>query len=257
LHYKVTHLGTDNHGTGGFELPCLYVLKGFDRLVVYTGLAPWTGAPVSTPAVPSGATAANFLKLNTVTERWAAYVNASDFGVALWTPLSYPIFLAHDFDVTNYVVPSRQDITLSPGAVIESDAYVYVGDYKNARQAFNTLHATVISQASDGILPLAAIALPHEAQTVSGNVQVAGWAFDNVTVDRVEVYVDGVLNGTAQYGLARADVQAVYPAAPLGTGWSYNLDSRLLPNGAHAVTVKVWDAAGHPRVFAVNVQVAN
>src|ERR1039458_6172921 len=59
---------------------------------------------------------------------------------------------------------------------------------------------------------------PVAGATVSGTILVSGWAIDNVTgigtainPSSMQVKVDGVLVGTATYGVNRLDVCSVYP----------------------------------------------
>jgi len=57
--------------------------------------------------------------------------------------------------------------------------------------------------------------------------------------------VDGVLNGTAQYGFARPDVKRVYPAYNNGNaGYEYTLDTTKLNNGSHTITVRATSKTG-------------
>jgi len=61
-----------------------------------------------------------------------------------------------------------------------------------------------------------AIETPTPGQTVSGVVQVAGWASDFRQVSKVELYVDGILTNRADTNLPRPDILAEYPALALG-----------------------------------------
>jgi len=62
----------------------------------------------------------------------------------------------------------------------------------------------------------------------SGNITLSATASDNVGVAKVEFWVDGALKGT--------DTTAPY---------SMTLDSRTLPNGAHSLVAKAFDAAAN------------
>jgi hypothetical protein len=87
--------------------------------------------------------------------------------------------------------------------------------------------------AADIFTPAATIVVPAPGAAISGtSASVAGWAFDNVSVDSVQVYVDGVLRGTATLGGSRPDVAAAYPhIAPGNSGWSCALDTTALSTG--------------------------
>ena len=54
LHYKITHLGSDTHANTFQEFPAVYVNRGYDHFIYYTGTLPWTGGPVTVDALPSG-----------------------------------------------------------------------------------------------------------------------------------------------------------------------------------------------------------
>jgi hypothetical protein len=67
--------------------------------------------------------------------------------------------------------------------------------------------------------PTVFIDAPTQGSTVSGIVNVSGWAVDNAfavgtAISIVQVQVDGTVVGTATYGLSRPDVCAVYPGRP-------------------------------------------
>jgi len=42
--FRATHDGGDSHEINGQEFPFTYINRGFDRVVVYSGSQPWTGA---------------------------------------------------------------------------------------------------------------------------------------------------------------------------------------------------------------------
>lgn len=90
------------------------------------------------------------------------------------------------------------------------------------------------------------IDLPVEGGFFGGIVMVTGWALDPDGVQRVEVWVDGTLVGTAIYGFSRPGVGADYPGLPdsAAAGWSFNLDTRDFSDGHHQLQVVVVDDLG-------------
>ena len=58
-----------------------------------------------------------------------------------------------------------------------------------------------------------AIDLPMLGTTLSGQFETCGWAHDHSVISEVQVTVDGIAGGTADYGQLRADV--AYPAIAL------------------------------------------
>lgn len=76
--------------------------------------------------------------------------------------------------------------------------------------------------------PSAQVTQPTSGATVSGTVQVAVSATDNVGVTRVELYVDSQLRGT--------DFDAPY---------LFDWNTTAIANGAHLLYAKAYDAVGH------------
>jgi len=87
---------------------------------------------------------------------------------------------------------------------------------------------TVSNGVADTLAPTIVITSPLPGAKVNGNVTVTVDARDNVGVARVELYVDGVLTGTA-YG------------SPFSIAWSAKSASR----GPHVLVCKAYDAAGN------------
>jgi len=79
---------------------------------------------------------------------------------------------------------------------------------------------------------------------------VGGWAFDDAKVAKVEILVDSVLEGTANYGLPRPDVAGTYPHASANIGFSYSLDSTKFGDGPHIVNTRVTDNSGNVAVLS-------
>jgi len=84
---------------------------------------------------------------------------------------------------------------------------------------------------------------PTEWQTVTGRMRVSGWAIDQgassgTGIDRVQVYLDGVLKGDATYGVQRADIGSAYGARFAASGFTYDLDLSGAASGAHTIEVR-------------------
>jgi glucose/arabinose dehydrogenase len=102
--------------------------------------------------------------------------------------------------------------------------------------------ALVAGGSSDSTPPTVSITSPADNAQVSGIVNAAASASDNVGVTGVQVYVDGVSKGPED------------PDPPYGLAW----DTRTVPNGAHTLTARARDAAGNGTFSApVTVNVAN
>jgi beta-lactamase superfamily II metal-dependent hydrolase len=93
----------------------------------------------------------------------------------------------------------------------------------------------------DTILPTTSITSPTAGANVSGTISVAATAADNVGVTKVELYLDGSLQGT--------DTTSPY-------SWSWN--TTTASSGSHSLTTKAYDAALNVGAStAVNVTVTN
>ena len=59
-----------------------------------------------------------------------------------------------------------------------------------------------------------------------GILPITGWALDDDGIERVEIYVDGVIYNVAHYGQNRPEVEIVFPGYPDGAhnGFGIHLD---------------------------------
>ena len=100
--------------------------------------------------------------------------------------------------------------------------------------------------------PIGALDSPTAGQSFSGVILVSGWVLDFAGVDRVELWVDGVLRSRAQINQPRADVLALFPSyagSPTrDPGFMTSLNARTLSPGAHLVTIKVAET-GNSKLF--------
>lgn len=80
----------------------------------------------------------------------------------------------------------------------------------------------------------------------AGVLPLHGWALDDNGIQAVDILVDGVVVGRANYGRARAGVAARYPGFPDAAlaGWGFELDTSRFLNGHHTVTVRIRSKAG-------------
>ena len=91
-----------------------------------------------------------------------------------------------------------------------------------------TVTVTVNNVTADTTAPATSITSPAAGATVSGSVNIAASASDNVGVSKVEFYVNGALKGTGT-------------ASPYYYSWS----TTAVANGAYSLTSKAYDAAGN------------
>jgi beta-N-acetylglucosaminidase len=83
------------------------------------------------------------------------------------------------------------------------------------------------------------IDVPSQGASLKGDANVSGWFLDGSGVSKIEVLVDGRVEGQAQYGTIRNDVQRAYPDYQIAnSGFQYTLNTRYLNNGQHTLTVR-------------------
>ena len=250
-HFKITHFGLDQHANNIQEFPAVYTNLGFDRFVTDSTTTPWTNAAVTFTTMP-------FLPMFGPTiyasEQWAAFVDSNDSGLTVFVPGIAPYVAGFaaagstgpSGTGTNYFAP-RSYFSFGPNSVLEGDVYLVAGSYKHARQVIYDLHNHL--PATDIFTPIGTLDSPTGNAQLSGTVNVGGWAFDNTAVSRVEVYLDGTLAGTADYGSARPDVANDWPHAPSAIGFTFSLHTANYPNGPHIVEARAVDLSGNVAVF--------
>lgn len=100
--------------------------------------------------------------------------------------------------------------------------------------------------------PIGALDSPTAGQSFRGVIPVSGFVLDFVGVDKVELWVDGVLHSRAQINMPRPDVLALFPSyatSPTSqSGFMTSLNARTLSVGQHLVTIKVTET-GNSTVF--------
>jgi archaellum component FlaG (FlaF/FlaG flagellin family) len=242
VHYKITHFGTDSHADANQELPVMYVNPIVPNFFYYGGSAPWTNDALSQFAMPGGC-----CTVLPTPEQWGAYVDATNTGIALYTPMQYPNSKGFNAGSTLQFTPTCP-YSWDPGAVLEFDAFILVGPVDESRAAIYVLHS---QQSAASPLPAYGfLGPPNSGDTLSGSANITGWAWALSGISSIDVFVDGSRVASATYGLARPDVVSVQPGAPGDTGFQYILDTTKFPNGIHAIIVKATDKVGHIATFS-------
>jgi N-acetylmuramoyl-L-alanine amidase len=124
---------------------------------------------------------------------------------------------------------------------------IRAGDLANQATIVDTLPVTFrCADAGVDDLPIGEIDLPVGGNFFGGVVPITGFALDLDGVDLVQIFVDGVLQGTATYGIPRPEVAAIHPGFPDSAtpGWLFLLDTRVLSDGPHELQVVVIDDNG-------------
>lgn len=262
--YRITHDGADRHPQFTQELGFVYVQPAYHRFVRYTGDAPWTNTAIEIQEMPPEWPARGN---SAATEYWGGFVNADDVGLILWAPQAYPNFgyVFHNNpppsdNSTAYMNPLTV-IDHEPGAVYEVEQYLFAGKWQNVREEIYQLHQD-LPPFPDVLPGYGTLDIPTANATVSGMVDVAGWALDDHGINKVEVSLDGIVIGQAAYGFERSDVVPEFPGIPGAPnfGFSYWLDTTLFANGAHTLSVRATDTSGNKSIIfpdAITININN
>lgn len=84
-------------------------------------------------------------------------------------------------------------------------------------------------------------------------LRVEGWAACGYGIDRVQIEVDGMPQGIAEYGLERLDVAEEYAGLPAGIGFVFERTIRGLSTGPHEVRVAAISRAGDEKDIRVPI----
>jgi len=242
VHYKITHFGTDSHADANQELPVMYVNPIVPNFFYYGGNAPWTNDVLSQFAMP----VACCVVLPTP-EQWGAYVDATNTGIALYTPMQFPNSKGFNAGSTLQFTPTSP-YSWGPGAVLEFDAFILVGPVSESRAAIYALHSQ--QSAASPLPPYGYLDFPQNGDTLTGSASVSGWAWALPGMSSIDVFVDGAKIASATYGLPTPGLSSVQPGAPSNAAYQYSLDTTKFSNGSHSVIVKATDKAGHVATFA-------
>lgn len=105
----------------------------------------------------------------------------------------------------------------------------------------------VLRSFNDTTAPILRIDAPSSGYRLVNQMQIAGYALDDVRIATVEVLVDGVLAANIQPTLFNKSVRDAYPTLPYASAAGFNqfLDLSALPDGEHSVGIIAYDTAGN------------
>jgi hypothetical protein len=189
-----------------------------------------------------------------VPERWGGFVNDDNVGLVVFAPGQFPNVggfssppTALQNSGTHYFAPHML-FSFGPNSVLEDDAYVFAGDYQQARKAIYSLHRSLPPHESSP--PYGVVDEPKWNAKAAGPLTVTGWAISGSQVTGVDISVDGRLAGPANYGVPRPDVAKIWSHVPSSCGFRYILDTTRYTNGPHVLGISVKDTVGHVVVFS-------
>jgi hypothetical protein len=129
----------------------------------------------------------------------------------------------------------------------------------------NVCTAVGYSSSNNG-LPFGVLESPVANSTVNSAIGVSGWALDDESINAVKILIDGSLVATATYGIPRPEVcnqsgslftWSGFLSCP-NVGFSAQLDTTVLTNGSHQLTISAVDNNGAERIIGtVPIVVSN
>jgi hypothetical protein len=91
---------------------------------------------------------------------------------------------------------------------------------------------------------------PTHMERVAGTVEITGFAIDSLPIRQVEIWIQGVYVGDADFGLPSPDLSDLYPWLPpifaRSAGFSYELDTEAenLADGELSLVIWTEDSRG-------------
>jgi hypothetical protein len=89
-------------------------------------------------------------------------------------------------------------------------------------------------------LPLGNLDTPIPGSAAKGAVRISGWALSKSGIERIDVYLDGVLSAQGRTGVNRPDVQKVHPnyRESVTAGFDFQMELSDKRAGPHDLIVQ-------------------
>lgn len=99
--------------------------------------------------------------------------------------------------------------------------------------------------------PFGELEMPGENQPMNGVFPVTGWALDDGSIEKIEMMVDGQIDGPVNTGVHRPDIGYRFPSHPGAdyAGFVRMFNSTKLTNGVHSIAIRLTDDEGLVRVI--------
>jgi len=152
LQFSIKYNGDHQHEVVRQEMPSFYPNFEYSKLVWYDGNKPWTGGVLKKIEVESMTTIEGLNKFiwpEGWTEKWAAYVDETGWGIGLYSPQStYCTYYRYGDGSetgssslsTSYFAPVAE-LSLTPGKELSYVAYVTMGTPDEIRARFKKIHS--------------------------------------------------------------------------------------------------------------------
>lgn len=137
--------------------------------------------------------------------------------------------------------------TFKPGFTGMKNIYMKATNSSGASTYWTQVGTRDLTANAAALAPMLTVSTPTAGATVSGTVNVTGWALDNATqvenaITSVAVYIDNAFKGYATLGQS-STACTTYPGRPgcPNVGFTYALNTGLLTNGTHTLKVVATD----------------
>jgi subtilisin family serine protease len=227
---EIINQNTDDIGAPGFD-----PYFGFGRINVYKSLVAATGTVPEPDTIPPSATITSPTDGSTVTGSITVSVSATDnVGVS-----EVELYIDGALHATDYTEPYDflWDTTIYSDGAHELVAIAYDTSANAGQSDPVTVYVSNPTQ-EDSIAPTVSILSPVNGATVRPNENIKVTASDNVGINRVEFFIDGVLK-SVEYGTSDM--------------YRWKWDTRKEPNGAHSISIDAYDDAGNVGTDAISV----
>jgi ADP-heptose:LPS heptosyltransferase/GT2 family glycosyltransferase/2-polyprenyl-3-methyl-5-hydroxy-6-metoxy-1,4-benzoquinol methylase len=96
-------------------------------------------------------------------------------------------------------------------------------------------------------------------ELISSLTEISGWAISYFSIEAVELFIDGISAGTAEYGSPRPDVGRVYSQIPdsVESGFRFVLDTSRLEDGEHELRLRIGDRKARVAILSGRILVDN
>lgn len=183
------------------------------------------------------------------------FVASADLGQARWDVLqAYPWYAGTPYERPGFSVSFDASHFVSG----EHTFFLRVTYSDMTTEDFGT--STVTVDPTRNQAPFGELEMPGENQPMNGVYPITGWALDDGSLSKVEIMVDGLIDGQAQTEIPRPDISYRFPSVSDSgqAGFRRMYNTSKLTNGIHSIAVRLTDDQGAVRVIGNRfVQVFN
>lgn len=219
--YYVTLTVTDNEGLTGSSSITITVRRDVYVYSIVLSSSSSTTAVSASAVVTIKDKAGNAVSGASVTGSWSGIVQGTAPGAT------------NASGVVSFSSPQSSVSGTFTFTVTGVSALGYTYDPQLNNQTSASVAVNLLQEPTDSTPPTINIAYPVAGSTVLGNISIRVNVWDDVSVTRVELYVDGLL-------------KAVSTSAPFTTKWN----TVRAAAGEHTLRAKAYDAAGNTSVSA-------